>query len=166
MDELSGCPRCPWLSSPPVRGAVPSARPQPGAPVAFSIHYSSSWKSRQHEAIRPGGAGAGERRQQRHPGIAGLGIRGAGVSREPGGSASGGAMCRAVIHGSSQRDFIPQGYPRELRAAEGVMRGGAGGPGVVFGGVARRERSQPWPRGSGGCGAAGAGAGRRCCSRR
>lgn len=62
LDELFGCLGCPSPSSPPVRGAVPSARPQPGAPVAFSIHYSSSWKSRQHEAIRAGGAGAGEQR--------------------------------------------------------------------------------------------------------
>lgn len=89
MDELFGCPRCPSPSSPPVRGAVPSTRPQPGAPVAFTIHYSSSWKSRQHEAIRPGGAGAGERRQQRHPGIAGnRGARG-----EPG---TGGALPRGL----------------------------------------------------------------------
>lgn len=71
LDELFGCPRCPSPSSPPCPRRRAQHRPQPGAPVAFSIHYSSSWKSRLHEAIRAGGAGAGQRRQQRHPGIAG-----------------------------------------------------------------------------------------------
>lgn len=33
---------------------------------------------------------------------------------------------------------------------------GVGGRGVIFGGVTQWERSQPWPKDAGGCGAAGA----------
>lgn len=126
--------------------AVPSTRPQPWALVAFSIHYSLSWKSQSAAGGDPGGAGdnGGGRQQQQRPGLAVPGH----PSHWPGNLPAGGSAWKAGGVGFARWGWGAKaclGVNPGSRNDLPEWRGSTGARGGLLRGVVQRERSPGMP---------------------